>query len=41
MSEELTNNTGQGESTDPVVTQPKEVTLQEKLDGPYRDWETT
>lgn len=36
MAEELTNNTGQGESTDPVVTpKPKEVTLQEKLDAYY------
>lgn len=35
MSKKLTNNTGQGESTDPVVTPPKEVTLQEKLDTYY------
>ena len=35
MSEELTNTTGQGESTDPEVTQPEEVTLQEKLDAYY------
>lgn len=35
MSEELTNITGQDESTDPAVSQPKEVTLQEKLDAYY------
>lgn len=35
MSEKLTNVTGQGESTSPVVTPPKEVTLQEKLDVYY------
>lgn len=35
MAEEKTNNTGRGESTDPKVTQPKEVTLQEKLDAYY------
>lgn len=35
MAKELTNTTGQGESTDPKVTQPKEVTLQEKLDTYY------
>lgn len=35
MAEEKTNTTGQGESTDPVVTPPKEVTLQEKLDAYY------
>lgn len=32
MSKELTKATGQGESTDQKVTQPEEVTLQEKLD---------
>lgn len=32
MSKESTTNTGQSESNVPVVTQPKEVTLQEKLD---------
>lgn len=36
MAEEKTNTTGQGESTAPVVTPPKEVTLQEKLDTYYR-----
>lgn len=35
MSKELINTTGQGESTDPEVTQPEEVTLQEKLDAYY------
>lgn len=35
MAEKLTNITGQGESTDPVVSQPKETTLQEKLDAYY------
>lgn len=35
MSKELTNTTGQGKSTDPEVTQPKGVTLQEKLDAYY------
>lgn len=35
MAEEKTNTTGQGESTDPVVSQPKETTLQEKLDAYY------
>ena len=35
MSEKLTNTTGQGKSTSPEVTQPKEVTLQEKLDAYY------
>ena len=34
MAEELTNNTGQGESTAPVVVvEPKVATLQEKLDA--------
>lgn len=33
MSKEITNITGQGKSTDPKVTQLKEVTLQEKLDA--------
>ena len=32
MAEELTNTTGQGESTAPVVVEPKAATLQEKLD---------
>ena len=32
MAEELTNNTGQGESPAPVVVEPKVATLQEKLD---------
>ena len=37
MAEEKANTTGQGESTDPVVTpKPKEVTLQEKLDTYYK-----
>ena len=35
MSEELTNITGQGESTAPVVAEPKVATLQEKLDAYY------
>lgn len=35
MAEELTNTTGQGESSAPVVSQPKEATLQEKLDAYY------
>ena len=35
MAEELTNITGQGKSTGPVVSQPKEATLQEKLDAYY------
>lgn len=33
MAEELTNTTGQGESTAPVVVEPKVATLQEKLDA--------
>lgn len=33
MSKELTNITGQGKSTSPVVTPPKVATLQEKLDA--------
>lgn len=35
MAEEKTNTTGQSKSSDPVVTQPKEVTLQEKLNAYY------
>lgn len=35
MAEDLTNITGQGESTDPEVTQPKVATLQEKRDAYY------
>ena len=35
MSKKLTNITGQGENTDPAVTQQKEVTLREKLDAYY------
>ena len=33
MAEKLTNTTGQGESTAPVVAEPKVATLQEKLDA--------
>ena len=36
MTEEKTNTTGQGESTAPVVVEPKVATLQEKLDTYYR-----
>lgn len=32
MAEKLTNTTGQGESSAPVVVEPKVATLQEKLD---------
>ena len=35
MAEEKTNTTGQGGSTTHVVADPKEVTLQEKLDAYY------
>lgn len=35
MAEELNNTTGQGESTAPVVAEPKVATLQEKLDAYY------
>lgn len=35
MAEELTNNTGQGKSTAPIVAEPKVATLQEKLDAYY------
>lgn len=35
MAEKLTNTTGQGESTAPVVAEPKVATLQEKLDTYY------
>ena len=35
MAEEKTNTTGQGESSEPVVVQPKVATLQEKLDAYY------
>lgn len=35
MVEKLTNTTGQGESSEPVVVQPKVATLQEKLDTYY------
>mgnify|MGYP000237567408 CR=1 FL=1 len=35
MAEELTNTTGQGESSAPVVAEPKVATLQEKLDAYY------
>ena len=33
MAEKKTNTTGQGESTAPVVVEPKVATLQEKLDA--------
>lgn len=36
MAEEKTNTTGQGESTAPVVVEPKVATLQEKLDTYYK-----
>lgn len=35
MAEKLTDNTGQGKSTAPVVAEPKVATLQEKLDTYY------
>ena len=35
MAEELTNNTGQGKGTAPVVAKPKVATLREKLDAYY------
>lgn len=35
MKEEKTNNKGQGESTAPVVAEPKVATLQEKLGAYY------
>lgn len=35
MAEEKTNTTGQGESSAPVVVEPKVATLQEKLDAYY------
>ena len=35
MAENLTNNTGQGKSTAPVVAEPKVATLQEKLAAYY------
>lgn len=35
MAKELINTTGQGESTAPVVDEPKVATLQEKLDAYY------
>lgn len=35
MAEKLTNTMGQGESTAPVVVEPKVATLQEKLDAYY------
>jgi hypothetical protein len=35
MTKEKTNTTGQGESTAPVVAEPKVATLQEKLDTYY------
>lgn len=36
MAEEKTNTTGRGESTAPVVAEPKVATLQEKLDTYYK-----
>lgn len=35
MAEKKTNTTGRGESAAPVVAEPKEATLQEKLDAYY------
>lgn len=35
MAKEKTNTTGQGESSEPVVVQPKVATLQEKWDAYY------
>lgn len=36
MAEEKTNNTGQGKSTAPVVAEPKDATLQDKLDAYFK-----
>lgn len=36
MAEKLTDNTGQGESTAPVVAEPQVATLREKLDAYYK-----